>query len=63
MVLRSETREKESEEGGWGKGVGNMCRDPGREKLAWPQRKPGIVLNKGTADLQVGAQKGLLWVQ
>lgn len=40
-----------------------MCRDPGREKLAWPQRKPGIVLNKGTADLQVGAQKGLLWVQ
>lgn len=63
MVLRSWTREKESEDGGWGEGVGSMCRAWAGEKLAWRQKKPQIVLNSGTADEQVDAQKGLLCVQ
>lgn len=63
MVLRSWTRERESEEGGWGEGVESMCRARAGEKLAWSQRKPRIVLNSGTVDEQVGAQKGLLCVQ
>lgn len=47
MVLRSWAREKESEEGGWGEGVGSMCRGPGR-------REAGLAPEETTNSSELG---------